>query len=275
MIHITFTEPDTSEWRAWRVQCEEEQRTRNRCFQAGEPYNVRRDVYRGKEHGIKVNVFMSREGPFSGKCAYCEEEISRSQHGDMEHFRPMGPVRDAQNQPVIVIIEGEEKEHPGYYWLTYDWRNLLPSCALCNKQPSEDTPFGKGNRFPVAGNHAIREGEEGTEVPLLLNPVLDRPNEHLNLNKLGILEWKTDRGRVSVEILGLNERDLSDARLTTYHEGRDTYAALLHALSIDSAGAEAQRLTQKVRSILDGKTQHAMAGRKGIADAKEGAAGAP
>jgi hypothetical protein len=27
---------------------------------------------------------------------------------------------------------GKSVEHPGYFWLAYHWKNLLPSCAFCN-----------------------------------------------------------------------------------------------------------------------------------------------
>ncbi len=275
MIRITFTEPETTEWRSWRNECATEQHSLNARVQSSEAWKVKDTVYKGTRYGIKANVYMNPEGPFGGKCAYCEENITRNQHGDMEHFRPKKGVRDAENQPVTVVIDGEEREHPGYYWLAYDWRNLLPSCILCNKQPGEESPFGKGNRFPVAGDYAIREGEEQGENELLVNPVDDDPDEHLDLNELGILKWRTDRGKACVEILGLNERGLPDARREEYHDSRDSYGFLLQALAVDPTSDQAQRLRSKVLNTLKGKAEYSMAGRKGIADAKSGTALAP
>lgn len=275
MIRIRFAEPETAEWRAWRDECTREQQSLNSSVRSGAVWSIKADVYKGIEHGIKQNVFMNLEGPFAGKCVYCEQRIVGNQHGDMEHFRPKKGVCDAENRPVRVVVDDEEREHPGYYWLAYDWRNLLPSCILCNKQPSKKNPFGKGNRFPVAGNYAIREGEETNEAALLLNPVNDEPTEHLILNELGILDWKNGRGEACVKILGLNERGLPDARRDRYHDARDSYGLLLRALAVDPEGNEAQRLNKKVLSILEGRQPHTMAGCKGVADAKDGVARAP
>lgn len=275
MIRITFTEPETAKWRAWGEQCTREQERLNRSARCGETWAVKGDVYRGRRYGIKREVFMSFDGPFAGKCAYCEQIIAGDQHGDMEHFRPKKEVRDAENRPVSVVIDGQARKHPAYYWLAYDWRNLLPSCRLCNKQPSDEEPYGKGNRFPVAGEYAVQEGEEQDEKALLLNPVDDDPDEHLNLNELGILDWKTDRGEACVKILGLNERGLPDARREQYHDGRDSYGLLLQALAVDPTSDQAQRLRNKALNTLKGKSEYSIAGRKGIADAKSGTTLAP
>lgn len=98
------------------------------------------------------------------KCAYCE---SYEPEPEVEHYRPKKRVT------------GEV--HHGYYWLCYEWSNLLPACHDCNKQRS------KGNHFPVEGSRMISPVFNGAvidlaenlltsrsldtnEVPLLLNP---------------------------------------------------------------------------------------------------------
>src|SRR5690606_39225476 len=48
-------------------------------------------------------------------CAYCGAE--RNASDPVDHFRPRRP------QP---------NEHEGYWWLTWSWHNLLPSCTTCN-----------------------------------------------------------------------------------------------------------------------------------------------
>src|SRR5262249_38675962 len=71
---------------------------------------------------------------FNGKCAYCESKFTVSQPGDVEHFRPKGRVVDDNFKPIRVQHPTKgEIEHPGYYWLAYEWKNLLPSCADCNR----------------------------------------------------------------------------------------------------------------------------------------------
>jgi hypothetical protein len=38
--------------------------------------------------------------------------------------------------------DGDALTQPGYYWLAYEWSNLLISCQLCNQE-------FKKNRFPL------------------------------------------------------------------------------------------------------------------------------
>src|SRR5262249_45973388 len=89
---------------------------------------------------------------FHGKCAYCEHKPQAGYPGDVEHYRPKGKV-------------DEDPNHPGYYWLAYDPRNLLPSCSRCNQPPT-----AKRTRFPVEGAHSRDSRNLAAEKPLLLNP---------------------------------------------------------------------------------------------------------
>ena len=71
-----------------------------------------------------------------GKCAYCERSLN-GDFGAVEHFRPKGGYQ----------IEDEKYlRKPGYYWLAYDWNNLLYSCSECN------TCY-KRNFFPLANEN--------------------------------------------------------------------------------------------------------------------------
>jgi hypothetical protein len=67
------------------------------------------------------------------KCAFCEAKIRHTQPGDVEHFRPQAATRQSKDAPL---------RKPGYYWLAYEWTNLLLACAECNRR-------GKGNLFPL------------------------------------------------------------------------------------------------------------------------------
>src|SRR6266567_3958956 len=76
------------------------------------------------------------EHVFNDKCAYCERLIS-GYYGDAEHFRPKGAVNCNDGAGELVKPSGQipdpangdvlEMPHPGYFWLAYDWRNLVPS----------------------------------------------------------------------------------------------------------------------------------------------------
>jgi hypothetical protein len=53
---------------------------------------------------------------YNHKCAYCE---AYEPEPEVEHYRPKKGVT------------GEV--HEGYYWLCYEWSNLMPACHDCNK----------------------------------------------------------------------------------------------------------------------------------------------
>ncbi len=139
------------------------------------------------------DVKLLLESLFSGKCAYCESFYSETAPVDIEHYRPKG------------AIEGEP-DHPGYWWLAMDWNNLLPSCIDCNRKRKQITPkvtdnllalvtdeherrratvmnTGKKDTFPVTGPRAkdySKPAELTAENALLLNPCIDKPDEHLD-----------------------------------------------------------------------------------------------
>lgn len=106
---------------------------------------------------------------YNEKCAYCE---SFEPEPEVEHYRPKKRVTGVTGSI-------------GYYWLCYEWSNLLPACHDCNKQRS------KGNHFPIEGirqitptlSAGIIDLNENSltsnslligEIPLLLNP--EHPN---------------------------------------------------------------------------------------------------
>ena len=213
MIFVDFEEPKTDSWQKWRQQCDVKTDELIQRHEAGEQITIG-NLYK---HSRMQEIYKRQEKPFHGKCAYCESDVLVSQHGDIEHWRPKGAVTDEHNKTVYIRDEnGTVSPHPGYYWLAYEWTNLLLSCVLCN-QISSSKPLGKligkGTRFPVKGDYARRRGEETTEEPLLLNPAEEDPDTHLSVDvTIGIMIPKSERGRISIEILGLNREALVVAR---------------------------------------------------------------
>ena len=114
-----------------------------------------------------------------GKCC-CEQKIQVD--GDVEHFRP--------------------KSH--YYWLAYDWTNLLWACSPCNSRY-------KRTHFPLED-----ESHRGTQLEkaLLINPALEDPEEFISWR--GPVPGSTAkhklRSETTLEILKLRERGLVDIR---------------------------------------------------------------
>ena len=104
---------------------------------------------------------------FDNKCAYCETPLVR-QSADAEHYRPKAKVtykddEDITRRPRVIDHTGAEIEHPGYFWLAYNWKNLLPSCEICNRT-------SKSTRYPVTGNYVLVEQLTPAEVDQLRVP---------------------------------------------------------------------------------------------------------
>ncbi len=255
MIKIDFDEPDTPKWKRWRSDCK---KTAEKLMESVEKGEAPEIIPLYKRKSIKEEIYFSKNGPFHGKCAYCECYIKDFQHGDMEHFRPKLAVTDENDVPIFVEDEkGGKRPHPGYYWLAYDWKNLLPSCTNCN-QPGviKGMRIGKRNRFPVIGVNAATPEEVELENPLLINPVTDPPEDHLKIDtETGMMAHRTDRGRVCIDIFGLNLRDrLPERRKDVCDLVRAKFLQLMYAP--DSADAEKTLL-----EFETGKREYSMAGR--------------
>ena len=137
------------------------------------------------------------------KCAYCETKFNGFfGYGVVEHFRPKAGYK--QNKK-------DKLNRPGYYWLAYDWNNLLFSCDRCNNQAN------KGNLFPLKDenkrikNHNSNKLKENISEVLLINPYFEDVKKHLGFRE-EIIFWKTEKGKQTIEILGLNKPDLQDKR---------------------------------------------------------------
>jgi len=162
-----------NEWKKWLQECTIKTRELIERVQRGEKPEFDNKLYRRKK-----DYFFSIEGPFNGKCAYCESQIIDGRNADIDHYRPKALVTDEKDKPVTIRFDdGHTDTHPGYYWLAYEWHNLLPACKYCNQLTKlKYSTVGKKNRFPIRGNYAMHPGEERSEQPLLLHPVFDDPS---------------------------------------------------------------------------------------------------
>jgi len=253
-------EPDCDAWREWREACEKEEGKALAAAQREEPPEINERLY--KKDKIRKGFFFKKSGPFRGKCAYCESYITDGRDGDIDHYRPKGRVTDEDDREVKVRSKsGTEVSHPGYYWRAYDWRNLLPACKFCN-QPSvvNGKKIGKHDRFPVRGSHASCPEEESGEEPLLLHPAEDNPEDHLLVDSgTGVITGLDDRGRMTVQILGLNVRDrLPEARCKAVTE----VMTLLHRILYDEDQAKWEKAAEAVREIWEGRREYALAARQ-------------
>jgi uncharacterized protein (TIGR02646 family) len=138
---------------------------------------------------------------YHNKCAYCESSFGATGAVRIDHYRP----KDG--------IKGEN--HSGYYWLGYEWSNLLPACEKCNG--------AKSNQFPVAGTRVLHRQADPAgflvnsptfraEQPLVINPELDHPEDHLFFAPDGSIAGKSEQARTTITVCGLNREDLVLAR---------------------------------------------------------------
>jgi len=183
---------------------------------------------------------------FGSKCCFCECVFLGTQPGDAEHFRPKSAV-------VVHNHDRSAREKkPGYYWLAARWSNLLCSCLDCNRprtQYEEDGTtrvFGKQNFFPleVEASRATQPGGEMHEQPLLLNPCVDQPEEHLEFTDDGRIRPKlvggvpSARGEATIYYCGLRRANLLAARAAHARVVRGTVRSCLEKLNANRALGE-------------------------------------
>ena len=148
------------------------------------------------------------------KCAFCEADVRHVAPGDVEHFRPKGGMKQSGGKPM---------EKPGYWWLAYQWENLLFACSICNSR-------GKGNLFPLADSAKRCRKKTGVltvEKPLFINPA-DPNDDDPEL----LIDWRGSepvaakgnvRARETIAALGLNRTDLWDHRREHYRKLERTW----------------------------------------------------
>ncbi len=260
MIKIEHVPPNTSDWKGWLKRC---QAAREKAIQDYEK-NGSIEIDSGLYSEMKNRYFLNVDGPFRGKCAYCEQQIARDQYGDIDHYRPKKGVTDENDRVINITVNGEERSHPGYYWLAYEWTNMLPSCQFCNRPFSGrtgDETLGKRNRFPVVSGHAIEPGEEKQEEPLLINPTVDDPAEHFSCDNTGVLILLTEKAKVTDKILALNDRSLAEQRQNVYQA--NTAKAMIAIINIVQGGNYQNEISELKKSY-SGSTAFTIAARAAI-----------
>jgi uncharacterized protein (TIGR02646 family) len=140
---------------------------------------------------------------YHGKCAYCETKVAGSVLR-IDHYRP------------------KDK----YYWLGYEWSNLLPACEKCNRAKSNAFPLEVtgikvtqpplGRLYWQANSHTLL-----AEKPLLLNPEIDQPESHFIFLPNGKMKPLTKQAETTININKLNRSDLIIARKTVVDHFRN------------------------------------------------------
>jgi uncharacterized protein (TIGR02646 family) len=207
-----------------------------------------------------------------GKCWYCEV-CTDGMPGDMDHHRPKGKVT-------------ENPDHPGYWWLAFDWHNFRFSCEKCNSQdtdPATKIVGGKQNYFPlVGGDESRRIWDECDyedlldEDPLLLDPTEPGDPQLLTFQSDGrpgpVTEDEASvdyqRAKRSIEVYHLSYSVSNRRRRNIYCEVRDLvkeYQKYLPMLKNDHANLAVRTAMKRVlidlRKMIEPEAQYASAAR--------------
>lgn len=136
------------------------------------------------------------------KCCFCESRVTHISDGDVEHFRPKAGWSKIDKEGKSVLVK------PGYYFLAYDWNNLMLSCLMCNQRI-------KGNNFPLLNERyrtvVTHNYDVAGELAVFINPALEDPEAHITFyeeSPKGI----SLRGKRTVEYLELDRLSLNEAR---------------------------------------------------------------
>lgn len=265
MIRITFEEPADQAWKEWKEECQTAREELIREVKEG-----RTPRFSSLYKDVRLTSVYKADGPpFHGKCAYCESDVLVNQPSDIEHWRPKGAVTNQDGKPVESQIRNSKtgevvsRTHIGYYWLAYDWTNLLLSCQSCNRVVRlRGQRVGKGAQFPVVGFRAVNPNEEVNERPLLIHPMFDDPREHMEVSSQdGIIIPKSERGQVTIDTFGLNIRmPLVRARRHCIRETR----LLVHYLKMVGSmnDTDLEKCIMSLRDeIVSGSVPYSAAGR--------------
>jgi hypothetical protein len=241
-------------WIRWRSECETAKIAliRHREHGEGEAVKVDRGLYHRETivkryyHGEKDSQPFA---PFYRKCVYCETTRNIL---EIEHFRPRQAVADARMRD---LPDATKQRHPGYYWLAYEVNNLLLACDDCNNAY-------KGCKFPLANERArawASTDDLSQEAPLLLNPFVDDPSEHLDVEvRTGILTAKTERGERTIQLLRLNLRSLPERRRVTIDNIEKSWS---QCLASDSTKAQQKRALDRLKRSKLGRFEFTLTAR--------------
>lgn len=247
MLFIERREPTDEDWKAWRTRAVAALDELKRAQARGEPLVIKDKVYKD---AIPFLFKLT-----NGRCAYCESKLP-TQPPDLEHYRPKGRVREDKG------LEGAEP-HPGYWWLAYEWTNMLPSCIDCNRvryHPDGDnvTAAGKGDHFPIKGTRArTPEDSLENEVPLLLDPLDPRCkwDDHFEFSEDGRIRARTEFAEETLKMLGLNLREqLVSLRAMQIRNAAKTFKQVVQHLTLD-APLDTEDV-KELNEMWDGATQY-------------------
>ena len=168
---------------------------------------------------------------FFDNCAYCESPVERTQ---------VEPVWHRPAEEAVQLDRTVSRDH--YWWLAYEWQNLYLVCPDCRSHKGRLFPTGK-ERAAAETRGARLQGER----PLLVDPCVDEPTEHLGFRADGTMQARSARGTTTIDVLGLNRPDLVANRAKAAREVAAAVGRLPHA---DAKGGPPAELFAQVAEHL-------------------------
>ena len=172
------------------------------------------------------------------KCCFCESKIGSD--GDVEHFRPKGAYKQKLQQSL---------QHPGYYWLAYEWDNLYLSCTGCNQRYKQNLfPLQDPTKRATNHTHSIDD-----EQPLFIDMGKEEPSDFISFRSEFAYEINgNQRGEVVIKFLGLNSKERAIAENRFEHlAGLKILADLVDLAASQPKNIELQDLARKAKDRLD------------------------
>ncbi len=267
MIPIQRTNLTDDRFEAWSQRASEAMERLIDGYQPGDEVKLTDDLYKAAKPFL-LELFHQ-------KCAYCECVITANQPGDVEHYRPKGRIRELPGKVVKVRIHGEDIEHPGYWWLAYDWSNLLPSCIDCNRRRrhgDEGVEAGKAEFFDVRGPRAVLPGDPlPPEEALLLDPSSSGfdPSQHFEFNEDGTIKPVSEEARYSCQLLGLNVREqLVAQRQLAYFNAKTVFSQIL-SQAATATRESLEFFRRQINDMWEGRSSYSAFARTALEAARQ------
>jgi hypothetical protein len=170
------------------------------------------------------------------KCGFCESKVSHVAFGDVEHFRPKSAVRSRPGEALI---------SPGYFWLAYEWENLMFACECCNRRH-------KGNLFPLFDETTRARAPSDIidrESPLFIDPSREDPAAHIGFREeVPYAIGGNARGEATIDALGLHRPELVERRRDRLQKLRQLRRAM--DLLKRKRGPESKTLVKEISAEL-------------------------
>jgi len=182
--------------------------------------NIKKAIEEKNKHHFQSYCYANNEKVkpilekiYNNKCCYCERNDVGGAELQVEHYRPKKTPKECENST----------NHFGYYWLGYEWTNLLLCCSTCNKLKNNFFPIeNENNRIcnPTfnSNNELFLENNKAdnqiliNEKSLIFNPEIDNTFEHFIFDNECFIKGKTEKGKVTIKILKLNDTPFLIAR---------------------------------------------------------------